>query len=245
MTLTIGIAGITGKFGRTLAAHLLSIPSTTLRGFSRNPSTLPPSLSSSPRVTLQQGAADNLAAARAFAKGCDVVVCCYLGPNALMSAGQKLLIDACDAEHVPRYIPSDYCLDFTKLEYGQLPGKDPMKDVKAYIETKQNVKGVHVLIGVLMETWWSRVFGVWNADGPKMRFWGDGNEEWECTTYGDAAGFVARVAVDEGAVGVLKCMSRSRTPIPIPVPIRFIMLITISASPSAPYFYRREGKEVY
>ncbi|KAF2789278.1 NAD(P)-binding protein [Melanomma pulvis-pyrius CBS 109.77] len=204
MTLTIGIAGITGKFGRTLATHLLSLPSTTIRGLSRSPSTLPPSLATSPRITLLQGAASDPAAARALAKGCDVVVCCYLGPNALMTNAQKLLVDACAAERVPRYIPSDYCLDFTRLAYGQLPAKDPMKDVMAYVEATPNVAGVHVLIGVLMETWWSRVFGVWDPEAPALRFWGDGDDEWECTTYGDAAAFVAQVAVDEGAVGVMK-----------------------------------------
>jgi hypothetical protein len=205
--ITIGIAGITGKFGLTLTSHLLKHPSVSLRGLCRNPSKLPSHLLSSPRIVLQQGDANDFLSARAFAKGCDVVICCYLGAPSLMEAGQRLLIDACEAEHVPRYIASDYTLDYRKLEYGDLPAKDAMKSVMEYAETKDGVKGVHVLIGVLMETWWSEPFGVWNAKGKEFRFWGTGEEKWECTTYGNAAEWVAGVAMDREAVGVMKCMS--------------------------------------
>ena len=38
-----------------------------------------------------------------------------------------------------------------------------------------------------------------------LYFWGSRNEAWESTTYVNAAEFVAAVAVDRDAVGVLKC----------------------------------------
>lgn len=68
-----------------------------------------------------------------------------------MTDGQRVLMDAYEAENVKRYMASDYTLDFTKLEYGQLLPRDPMKRVNEYLETKQNVKGVHVLIGAFMD----------------------------------------------------------------------------------------------
>ncbi|KAK6219013.1 hypothetical protein LQW54_002515 [Pestalotiopsis sp. IQ-011] len=71
---------------------------------------------------------------------------------------------------------SDYCLDFTKLEYGQHPAKDPMKHVKDHLETKKNVRGVHVLIGAFMETFWSQYFGVFDAKECKLSFYGSGDE---------------------------------------------------------------------
>jgi hypothetical protein len=122
-----------------------------------------------------------------------------------MTEGQKLLVDACELENVPRYIASDYCLDFTKLEYGQHPAKDPMKHVKAHLETKKNVQGVHVLIGAFMETFWSGYFGVWNAKDFKLSYYGEGDEVWESTTYGTAAEYVAAVALDRNAVGMQHC----------------------------------------
>lgn len=107
-------------------------------------------------------------------------------------------------EGVKRYIASDYSLDFTKLEFGQLPGKDPMKHVKEYLETK-NVEGVHVLIDVFMETLWSRFFGLWDESKTRFSFWSTGEEAWESTTYANAAEYVAEVALDENAVGVKRC----------------------------------------
>jgi hypothetical protein len=103
-------------------------------------------------VTIVLGDAGNLDTLRQFVRGTDVIVCCYLGDNTFMTEGQKLLVDVCDLESVPCYIASDYCLDYTKLEYGQHPAKDPMKRVKLHLETKKHVKGVHVLIGAFMET---------------------------------------------------------------------------------------------
>lgn len=206
MALTVGIAGITGKLARLILKQLCS-SDVQIRGFCRNASKLPAKYRDSPRVTIVQGSSDDLEALRTFARGCDAVVCAYLGDNTLMTEGQKLLVDACDLEKVDRYIASDYTFDFTKLEYGQHPAKDPMKHVKAHLDTKTHVKGVHVLIGAFMETFWSGYFGVWNADEYKLSFYGSGDEIWESTTYGTAAEYVAAVARDPTATGLQHCKS--------------------------------------
>lgn len=207
MTITVGIAGITGKFARLVVKSLFTYEGVHIRGFCRNASKLPESVRSSPQVTIIQGDANDQDALETFARGCDVIICCYLGDNTFMTHGQKLLVDACESEGVPRYIASDYCLDFTKLEYGQHPAKDPMKKVKEYLDTKENVKGVHVLIGAFMETFWSGYFGVWNPKEFTLSYYGDGDEVWESATYGTAAEYVAAVAVDKYAVGMQHCMS--------------------------------------
>jgi hypothetical protein len=55
----------------------------------------------------------------------------------------------------PRYVASDYShdysLDYTKLELGNLPAKDPMIEVRAYLK-RESVKGVHGMIGCFTET---------------------------------------------------------------------------------------------
>ncbi|KAL4815712.1 hypothetical protein BDW67DRAFT_191354 [Aspergillus spinulosporus] len=211
MSLTIGIAGITGKFARLVVKHLCRSPGVQIRGFCRNASKLPVKFRDSPQVSIVQGSSDDLEALRCFVRGCDVVICCYLGDNTLMTEGQKLLVDACELEKVDRYIASDYCLDFTKLEYGQHPAKDPMKHVKAYLDSKQHVKGVHVLIGVFMETFWSGYFGVWHPEECKLSFYGNGDELWESTTYETAAEYVAAVARDTSATGLRHFLGDRKT----------------------------------
>lgn len=57
--------------------------------------------------------------------------------NKLMVDGQNARTHACEQANVLRYIASDWSLNYTKLEFGQLFPKDPMKHVKAYLETKK------------------------------------------------------------------------------------------------------------
>lgn len=154
-----------------------------------------------------QGDAFDADALRAFVRGLDVVVCAYLGDNTLMVDGQKALIDACEAEGVPRYVASDWSLDYTKLALGELFPKDPMIHIKAYLEQKPAVKGVHILVGGFMDPQFSPLFGLWHPDAETLRFWGTGDEIWEGTTYENAADFTAAVCLDKDASGVLKCLS--------------------------------------
>ncbi len=205
MATKIGIAGITGKFGRALAQSLLRHDDTAVRGYCRNASKAPEWLTSHPAVTIQQGDAYDATALRSFVRGLDVVVCAYLGDHKLMIDGQKALIDACEAEGVPRYVASDWSLDYTKLQLGQLFPKDPMIHVKAYLDQKTAVKGVHVLVGGFMDPQLSPFFGLWDAATQTLRHWGTGDEIWEGTSYENAADFTAAVCLDREASGVLRC----------------------------------------
>ncbi|KAH6886148.1 hypothetical protein B0T10DRAFT_575796 [Thelonectria olida] len=210
-TLTVGIAGITGKVGQLLASKLLAKPNTIIRGYARDPSKVAAEIASSSRVHLFKGEASDSASLASFVTGCDVVVCSYLGPPNLMVDGQKVLIDACDEAGVARYVASDWSLDYTKLELGQLFPKDPMIIIKAYLETKKYVKGVHVMIGGFMDTILSPFFGLFDGESKTFRYWGEGTEFWEGTSYANAAEFTAAVITDPWAMGVLKYLGDRKT----------------------------------
>jgi hypothetical protein len=206
MTLLVGLAGITGQFGQLLASKLLSNDQdVSIRGFCRNQTKVDKQLASSSQVEIVEGGAYDRERAAKFVKGCDIVVCCYLGDDDLMIQGQKVLIDACEDEKVPRYIASDWCLDYTKLELGQLFTKDPMKHVKAYLETKEFVNGVHILIGAFLEVFFSPYFGIYDSDTKTFSHWGEPGVLFECTSYGNAAEFTAQVILDKEAVGIQRC----------------------------------------
>ncbi|KAF7515008.1 hypothetical protein G7054_g14817 [Neopestalotiopsis clavispora] len=210
-TLTVGLAGITGKFGRLLAGKLLENPEVALRGYARNPDKVDAALSQSPRVQLYQGEAFDGAAIKKFVTGCDVVVCAYLGDDKLMIEGQKQLIDACDEAGVARYVASDWALDYTKLQLGELFPKDPMIHVKAHLDGKSNVRGVHVLIGGFMDPILSPFFRVWDPESKTLQYWGEGTEPWEGTSYANAAEFTAAVIADRSAVGIQKYLGDRKT----------------------------------
>ncbi|CAG8958128.1 hypothetical protein HYFRA_00000474 [Hymenoscyphus fraxineus] len=211
MTATIGIAGITSKFARLLTVHLLRNPSVQIRGYSRDLSKLPLSITSSSRIQLIQGDAFDLSKIHSFVKSCNVVICCYrsdyyLGDDNLMLDGQKNLIDACETEGVPKYIASDWTFDYTKIGLGEIPLKDAMILVKSYLETKDHVKGVHILTGPFIEAMLHPILGIWDSAAVKFRYWGNGDEVLEGTTYEDAAAFTAAIALDESAVGVKRVL---------------------------------------
>lgn len=206
MSLTVGIAGVTGKFARCVVSHLLKHPEIKIRGYCRNPNKVPANISSSGQVELFKGDAFDTVAIQNFAQGCDVLICCYLGDDKLMIDGQKILIDTCEDLNISRYVASDWALDYTKLELGQLFPKDPMIHVRAYLATKEKVKGVHILIGGFVEPVLSPFFRILDVQTNTFRFWGEGDEIMEGTTYSNAAEFTVAVVRDTSATGLIRCM---------------------------------------
>jgi len=201
---TIGIAGITGKFGRLLALSLLEASADVkLRGLARDPSKVDTSFL--PGIELFQGDAFDVDTIRSFVRGTDVVVCCYLGDPHLMIEGQKVLIDIAEEEGVPRYVASDWSLDWTKLQMGELFAKEPCQRVYEYLATKKSIKGVHVLIGGFTDILFAPFFRIWDPENLTFSYWGTGDEVWECTSYRNAAQYTAAVCLDSEAVGVLRC----------------------------------------
>ncbi|VBB74007.1 Putative protein of unknown function [Podospora comata] len=151
-----------------------------------------------------------------FVTGCDVVICAYLGDDNLMIEGQQTLIDACEESGtVTRYVASDWSLDYTKLKLGELFPKDPMIKIKGYLDEKAaggaRVKGVHVLIGGFMDAILSQFYGIWHPETKSIRFWGEGTEVWEGTSYENAAEFTAAVVADREAVGVKRFLGDRKT----------------------------------
>jgi len=203
----IAIAGFTGKLARLITASLLhDHPNVQIHGICRSPNKVDKSILSNPNVKVFEASSTDTTALRHALAGTDVCICCYLGDNSLMIDGQKTLIDTCIAEGVDRYIASDWSLDFSKLQLGDHPAKDPMKHVQAYLEQKEkvsNIKAVHILNGAFTEVIWAPFIGLIDAEKGIFRYFGTGDEPLEMTTLQDAASFTAEVAVDPNAVGFL------------------------------------------
>lgn len=204
MAPTVGIAGVTGKFAQCIIKALQPHPEVTIRGYCRSPQKLPKHIIESDRIEIIAGEFDDYDSIRKFVRGSDVVICCYFGGPEVMTQGQKLLIDACEEELVPRYIASDFAVDYTKIPPGALFPKESAMIIREYLQSK-TVAGVHILTGGLMETFWSAFFGIWRPETRSLAVWGNGDEPWELTTFPTAAAYTAAVALDRSAVGVLRC----------------------------------------
>lgn len=124
-----------------------------------------------------------------------------------MVEGQKVLIDACIAENVPRYIASDFSFDFRGLSMGEFPYKDCQLKIRDYLQKQEDVgtiQAVHVLNGGFHEAVLSAFMGVLNIESKKVCYWGTGDETWEITSMENTAEFAAEVASDPDAVGVIR-----------------------------------------
>ena len=234
---TVAIAGITGKLGQLIAKSVLSYPEANIRGFCRDQSKLSKDIASNPRVSILQGSSDDIDTAREAIKGSEVVICAYLGPNDFMVKSQKVLIDAAVAEKVPRYIASDWALDFTKLKLGDLPRKDPMIEIKAYLETK-SIKGVHILNGAFMPLFQM----AFSQD--HVGYWGTGNEKWDVTSYDTCADYTAAIAMDPSASGVIKGKPSAKRKVCVKVLMHLQVLgDRVSFKEAAKIFAKHTGQE--
>lgn len=234
--MNVTIAGLTGKMAQLIAKHLLASPGVKVRGLCRTPSKLPESLTSNPRLSVFQADSNDISTIRSALKGSDAAICCYLGDAHVMVEGQKHLIDACIAERVPRYVASDWSMDFRKLELGQHPLKDPMKHVQAYLEEKEasgEIKAVHILNACFLEAPWG---GLWNAQGSKLQYWGTGEEKWELTSYDNAAEFTAKAVMNPEISGWLSCKFEHFC--------RALLVISIEAA-TRPYNYFGKCADIY
>jgi len=206
---TVAIAGFTGKMARLITSSLLAnYPETKIIGICRFPEKVSEELRTSPNIEVFPANSSDKQALRRALKGASVCICCYLGDDDLMINGQKILIDACIDEGVPRYIASDWSVDYRSLAFGELPPKDPMKHVQMYLDEKEKdgrIKGVHVLNGGFTEFYFAPFTGVFNAEGPTFKHWGSGDEGLDTTMWEDAAAFTAHAAMDPSATGFLTC----------------------------------------
>lgn len=204
MSIVVGIAGISAKLAQCVTKALQKYPGVKIKGFCRSLEKMPPSALQKYNLELIQGNFDDEVAVQKFVRGTDVVICCYFGGPEVMTLGQKILIDACAKEGVSRYIPSDFAVDYTKIPDDELFPKESTKIIKNYLSEK-GVAGVHILVGGLMETFWSDYFEIYDADTQTASYWGTGEEKWDLTSFETAAAYTAALAVDKEAVGIFRC----------------------------------------
>ena len=216
-TFKVAIAGFSGKMARlTTNALIRRHPNVEINGILRSPGKVRPDFRNNSKIKLFEAALSDSAAIRRGVAGTDICICCYLGGDELMIEGQKVLIDVCIAEGVPRYMGSDWSFNYGGLKLGDHPAKDWMLKYKAYLDKREEaaeIKGVHVLNGAFMEAVHAPFLGFVDALNAKFTYYGTGDEKLEMTTMLDAAEFTAEVVVDPHATGYVNCKySKSSSP---------------------------------
>lgn len=129
-------------------------------------------------------------------EGVDVVVSA-VGNNDVTVPGQKHLIDAATQRGVKRFIPSDYSVDYRKLDYGDNDNLDMRKQVFEYLQ-QSGLEYTLILNGAFMDNVGTPYTPQFDLEHQTFQYWGDGDTPLDFTTTDDTAKYVAEAVTDPG-----------------------------------------------
>lgn len=126
----------------------------------------------------------------------DVVVSA-VGNNKVTVPGQKNAIDAAKKQGVKRFIPSDYSVDYRKLDYGDNDNLDMRKEVFEYLQ-QSGLEYTLILNGAFMDIIPTPYMPQLDLDNGIFKYWGDGEISIDMTSTDDTAKYVAEAVTDAG-----------------------------------------------
>lgn len=206
----IVVAGATGNLGRKIVTALLK------RGAEVRALVRPSSDADKVTELKAQGVhiiesemtdADELKPAM---EGAVAVVSALQGLRDVIVDTQTVLLDAAVATGVPRFIPSDFASDFTKLKMGDNRNFDLRKEFMEIID-KAPVQATSILNGgfAYLLTFDMPLL---NFEKRQVGYWEDTDWHIDFTTVADTAEFTAAAALDPEAPRLLRIASFQHSP---------------------------------
>jgi len=115
---------------------------------------------------------------------------------------QNKLLDACVDAKVPRFIPSDYCIDYTKLEYGTNRNLDLRREFNERLD-KSLIQATSILNGMftdLLKGQAPLILYKFN----RILYWGDDRQLLDFTSMENTAEYTALAAMDDSTPRYLR-----------------------------------------
>jgi hypothetical protein len=134
--------------------------------------------------------------------GVSCVVSVLAGLRDVVIDSQNVLLDAAVAAGVPRFIPSDYSLDFTKFSNGENRNLDLRREFHAYLD-KCPIAATSIFNGAFMELLLDEMPMI-VFKKKLVIYWGKGDYKWGFTTMDNTAEFTANVAIDDDSPRYLR-----------------------------------------
>ena len=200
---TILIVGGTGAFGFKIARAMTYRPEAKVRVLVQ-----PDSITEQDRARLRwlasrgvgifEGDLDDPRSLDAAVRGADAVISAVKGGPQVMLDGQRNLLDVSVAHQVSRFLPSDYTLDYSRLDPGdhvELAWKARF----AAILKSASIEHTFIFNGIFMEDLFSASMDIFDFQSQAVRYWGDGQTRLDVTRSDDAAEYVAEAVFDPHA----------------------------------------------
>jgi uncharacterized protein YbjT (DUF2867 family) len=134
--------------------------------------------------------------------GASCVVSALSGLRDVIIDTQKVLLDAAIAAGVPRFIPSDYSLDFTKFSPGENRNLDWRREFHQYLD-QSSIKATSVFNGAFAELITNEMPLILFKQ-KLVLYWGNANQKMNFTTKDDIANYTALAALDDSAPRFLR-----------------------------------------
>ena len=143
-------------------------------------------------------------------EGVSCVVSALQGLHEVIVDTQKTLLDAAVSAGVPRFIPSDFASDFTKLADGDNRNFDLRREFKAYLDNA-SIKATSILNGAFADL---LLYDMPLLDFQKKQvgYWDDPNWQIDFTTMDDTAAYTAAAALDDTTPRLLRIASFQISP---------------------------------
>lgn len=198
---TVLIAGITGMLGLKIALAIVQKGVMEVRALVRSDSASDPQkkqqlddLSSKGVVFIEGDLFDPPSLLKAC-EGVEAIVSAVSGSEKVVVTGQLNLIEAAEAKGVKRMIPSDYSVDYRKLDWGDNYNLDMRKKVFQALKQSQ-LDYTLILNGCFTEILFGSFLEVFDFDTGTFSYWGEGETLCDVTTTDDTAKYVAEAIAD-------------------------------------------------
>ncbi len=206
----IAVVGATGNLGGRIVTALLS-KSAEVRAIVR-PGSDPAKIDELTKkgvTVIRSEMTDAQELAPAF-EGVAVVISTVAGLRDVIVDTQSVVLDAAVAAGVPRFIPSDFSTDYTKLPAGENRNFDLRREFKAYLD-KAPIQATSILNGAFGEI---LMYNIPLLDFKKQQvgYWEDADWRIDFTTMDDTAAFTAAAALDPTAPRFLRIASFQISP---------------------------------
>lgn len=197
------VAGATGELGGKLCMELLN-RGATVRAIVRAGSkeTTKAHLKKIGVTTIETELSD-LRSLTAACDGVSCVVSTLAGLHDVIVTGQSQLLQAAIAAGVPRFIPSDFCTDYTQLQVGANRNFDLRKTFQSIID-ERNIQATSIFNGAFTHV---LKYGIplLNTNDQQIAYY-TGKLDWKIdfTTLDDTAAYTAAAALDNATPRYLR-----------------------------------------
>ncbi len=126
--------------------------------------------------------------------GASCIVSALQGLRDVIVEGQTVLLEAAVKAGVPRFIPSDYSIDFTKLSPGENRNLDLRREFHRRLESAP-IAATTIFNGAFADMLTGRMPLILFKFN-RVLYWGDADQRMDFTTIDDTAAYTARVALE-------------------------------------------------